>query len=116
VAELIIKDIFRRLDKITIDNSLSYSEFNEFYQRLSLPPMTMMNEETFNREILAKYGGQMNKRGFLNYWKDVIKKGETDVYRWFQAWGYSRGELWPEEARSFMISMHSMEKLSVKIG
>ena len=36
IAELIIKDIFRRLDKLTIDNSLSYNEFKEFYKRLSL--------------------------------------------------------------------------------
>ena len=76
IAELIIKDIFRRLDKLTIDNSLSYNEFKEFYKRLSLQPMS---EETFNRDLLKSYK-EMNKRGFLNFWKDVIKKGEdTDV-------------------------------------
>ena len=38
-----------------------------------------MSEETFNRDLLKSYK-EMNKRGFLNFWKDVIKKGEdTDV-------------------------------------
>jgi len=34
IAELIIKDIFRRLDKITLDNSLSFTELSDFFTRL----------------------------------------------------------------------------------
>ena len=37
IAELIIKDIFRRLDKVTLDNSLSYGELSDFFARLTLP-------------------------------------------------------------------------------
>jgi hypothetical protein len=36
LVDLTIKDIFRRLDKIIINNSLEYGEFKEFYSRLSL--------------------------------------------------------------------------------
>ena len=34
LAQLILKDLFRRLDKLTLDNSLSYQELNEFYKRV----------------------------------------------------------------------------------
>ena len=36
LAEVIIKDIFRRLDKIVINNILEFSEFQEFYQRVGV--------------------------------------------------------------------------------
>jgi hypothetical protein len=36
VAELCVRDIFRRLDKVLINNILEYSEFQEFYGRLNI--------------------------------------------------------------------------------
>ena len=36
IAELCIRDIFRRLDKIMINNILEFSEFQEFYGRLNI--------------------------------------------------------------------------------
>jgi len=35
LVDLTVKDIFRRLDKIIINNVLEYSEFKEFYARLN---------------------------------------------------------------------------------
>lgn len=36
LVDLTVKDIFRRLDKIVINNSLEYPEFKEFYARVNL--------------------------------------------------------------------------------
>jgi hypothetical protein len=36
LVDLVAKDIFRRLDKIIVNNNLEYSEFKEFYQRLNI--------------------------------------------------------------------------------
>lgn len=35
LAELCIKDIFRRLDKYMVNNILEYGEFKEFYSRIN---------------------------------------------------------------------------------
>lgn len=36
LAELCVRDIFRRLDKVMINNILEFSEFQEFYARLNI--------------------------------------------------------------------------------
>jgi hypothetical protein len=46
-----LKDLFRRLDKITIDNCLDYVEFKELYQRFNLK----LSEEDYRRDILRVY-------------------------------------------------------------
>jgi hypothetical protein len=43
IVELCIKDIFRRLDKVMINNVLEYSEFQEFFSRLNIS----MSEQDF---------------------------------------------------------------------
>jgi hypothetical protein len=72
IVELTIKDIFRRLDKVVVDNALEYPEFLNFYKRLNLG----LTEEEFKRSIARVYGGpteQINRKAFLQFWKDSIK-------------------------------------------
>lgn len=73
LAELCIRDIFRRLDKVVINNILEYSEFEEFYGRLNIH----LSEDDFNKKILKRFcnneEGGVNRRGFLEFWKDAIR-------------------------------------------
>lgn len=67
VTDLIVKDIFRRLDKIVINNALEYPEFSEFFSRLG---GRKLSEEDFRQTILKNYccaerAGQVNRRGFI---------------------------------------------------
>ena len=70
LAELCIKDIFRRLDKYMINNKLEYAEFKEFYDRIGVS----LGQEDFRQKILKRFcnnqEGGINKRGFLDFWKD----------------------------------------------
>jgi Ca2+-binding EF-hand superfamily protein len=77
-----LKDLFRKLDKLTIDNCLDYNEFRALYQRLNLK----LTEDDYNRNILRVYSpsypGGLDKRAFLNFWKGLIKlSGEPIVWR-----------------------------------
>ncbi len=58
----------------------------------------------------------MNRAAFIELWRAEAARGETDIHRWFEAWGYTRDELWPTQARTFMLSIHSLEPISVQIG
>lgn len=73
LAELCIRDIFRRLDKVVINNILEYSEFEEFYGRLNIH----LSEDDFSKKILKRFcnndEGGINRRGFMEFWKDAIK-------------------------------------------
>ena len=73
LAELCIKDIFRRLDKVMINNILEHGEFQEFFSRLNI----QFSEQDFQKKVLTKFcnneQGGVNKRGFLEFWKDAIK-------------------------------------------
>ena len=51
LADLCIRDIFRRLDKVMINNILEFSEFQEFYARLNIN----LTEQDFQRKVLAKF-------------------------------------------------------------
>jgi hypothetical protein len=44
ITDIIVKDIFRRLDKIIINNALEFPEFQEFYSRIGGERLT---EEAF---------------------------------------------------------------------
>jgi len=64
ILELTIKDIFRRLDKVVVDNILEYPEFLNFYKRIGY----QISEEDFKAQIARPYGGEsmlINRRGFL---------------------------------------------------
>lgn len=118
LVELQVKDIFRRLDKIMINNSLEFPEFQEFFQRINVK----FTEEDFRKTILKKFcsssstnSGAVNRRGFLGFFKDAIQtQGEAAVWRWLDRWGFDR-ELFPQEARSFMLTLHSMQPIAVQI-
>lgn len=57
----------------------------------------------------------MNKRGFLEFWKDSIRtQGEQAVWRWFEKWGYDK-DLYPFESRSFMLTIHSLKPIAIQI-
>ena len=99
LVESQVRDIFRRLDKIMINNSLEYNEFREFYQRLNI----RLSEDDFAKVILKKFcsattdngAGAVNRRGFMSFFKDAVKtQGEAAVWRWLDRWGYDR-ELFP---------------------
>jgi hypothetical protein len=51
LAELCIKDIFRRLDKVIINNILEYGEFEEFYSRMNVH----LTEDDFSKKILKRF-------------------------------------------------------------
>lgn len=113
LAELCIKDIFRRLDKVIINNILEFNEFQEFYARLNIN----FTEQDFQRNILKKFcnndEGGVSKRGFLDFWKDAIRtQGESAVWRWFEKWGYEK-DLYPVESRCFMLTVHSIHPISI---
>lgn len=114
LVDLIVKDIFRRLDKIVINNMLEYSEFKEFYSRLNI----QLTESDFQSKILNRFcnhAGGVNRRGFLDFFKDAIRtQGESTVWRWFEKWGYDK-DLYPGESRTFMLTIHSLNKVSIQI-
>ena len=51
LAELAIKDIFRRLDKVVVNNILEYSEFQEFYAKFN----SNITELDFKQKILKRF-------------------------------------------------------------
>ena len=51
LLDLTVREIFRRLDKIVINNSLEYAEFQDFYKRVG----TKLSEEDFRKTILRNY-------------------------------------------------------------
>lgn len=114
LVDLTVKDIFRRLDKVMINNSLDYQEFQEFYTRVGLP----LSQEEFNKNILRKFCSNengVNRRGFNQFFKAAVAAhGEPAVWRWLERWGYDR-ELYSQESRSFMLTFHSLQEVSVKI-
>jgi hypothetical protein len=74
--------------------------------------------EDFKKNILRRYcvGTEIkaiNRRGFLQFIKDSIKEhGENVVWRWFEKWGYDK-EMYSQEARCFMLSIHSMKPIAL---
>jgi hypothetical protein len=113
LAELCIKDIFRRLDKVIINNNLEYGEFEEFYSRVNVH----LTEDDFSKKILKRFcnneQGGVNKRGFIEFWKDSIRtQGENAVWRWFEKWGYDK-DLYPVESRCFMLTIHSLKPIAI---
>ena len=115
LAELIIKDIFRRLDKVLINNIIELNEFQEFYGRLNIN----LSEDEFNKKIVKRFcnneEGGINRRGFVDFWKDSIRTlGENAVWRWFEKWGYDK-DLYSTESRCFMLTIHSGQPISIQI-
>jgi hypothetical protein len=110
-----LKDLFRKLDKLTIDNCLDYNEFRILYQRLNLK----LTEDDYNRNILRVYSpsypGGLDKRAFLNFWKGLIKLNkEPIVWRYLEKLGYDR-DMYPVESRNFMLVLHSLKPVAVSV-
>ena len=115
LVELCIKDIFKRLDKVIINNILEFSEFEEFFGKMKID----FTEEDFRRKVLSKYcnneEGGVSRRGFLDFWKDGVKmQGEEAIWRYFEKWGYDR-DLYPCQARCFMLTIHSLKPIAIQI-
>lgn len=115
IAELCIRDIFRRLDKVIINNILEFSEFQEFYSRFNI----QFTEDDFHKKISKKFcnndEGGINRRGFLEFWKDAIRtQGESSIWRWFEKWGYDK-DLHSFESRCFMLTIHSLKPIAIQI-
>jgi len=115
MAELAVRDIFRRLDKAVISNSLDFEEFQEFYGKVGVK----VTESEFKTNVMKKFchssAGSINRRGFSDFWIDIIKtKGEETAWKWLAKWGYDR-DLYPIEARCFMFTIHSLEKISINM-
>ena len=115
LAELCIRDIFRRLDKVIINNVLEFNEFQEFYARLNIN----LTEDEFHRKISKRFcnndEGGINRRGFIEFWKDAIRtQGENAVWRWFEKWGYDK-DLYSCESRCFMLTIHSLKPIEIQI-
>lgn len=73
IADLTIRDVFKRLDKYMINNIVEYGEMQEFYQRMNL----QITEKEFQQKILQRFcnndNGGINRRGFIEFWKDAIR-------------------------------------------
>lgn len=115
LVELCIRDIFRRLDKVIINNIVEYSEFQEFFSRVNID----LTEDDFNKKVLKKFcnneQGGINKRGFIEFFKDAIRtQGEPAIWRWFEKWGYDK-DLHPCESRCFMLTIHSLKPIFIQI-
>lgn len=115
LADLCIRDIFRRLDKVIINNILEYNEFQEFYSRLNIH----LTQDDFQKKVLKKFcnneEGGVNRRGFLEFWEDAVRtQGEAAVWRWFEKWGYDK-DLYPCESRCFMLTIHSLKPIAIQI-
>ena len=118
LATLALHDLFRRLDTLTLDGTLSLAELTTFFTRLSLP----FTQDTYHALLRAHCPGHsehgLDRRAFCEWWRqEALIRGEaSDVMRWLEAWGYTRGEAWPCEARCVMVSMQSMDPVAVRIG
>lgn len=72
LVDVTVRDIFRRLDKIIVNNVLEYSEFKEFYSRVNVA----LSEQDFKLKILKRFcnnDGGVNRRGFCEFFKDAIR-------------------------------------------
>lgn len=115
IADMAVRDLFKRLDKIIINNSLDYPEFQEFFSRIQVP----ISQEEFTRNILRRFSsdaiGSINRRAFLEFFKDAhLKQGEQTLWKWLSAWGYDK-ELWCPASRCFMLTFHSLTQLQLSI-
>ena len=109
IAALTVKDIFRRLDKHTINNNVEFDEFKGLYDRLG----KNLTEKEFKEMVLDKYcnndNGGVNKRGFMEFFEQKARKeGENVIWDWFEKCGYDR-DLYPIESRTFMLTIHSLQ-------
>ena len=78
-----------------------------------------LTEQDFKTKILQRFcnneQGGVSKRGFIDFFKDAIRtQGEATVFRWFEKWGYDR-DLYPNESRCFMLTIHSINRISIQI-
>jgi len=78
-----------------------------------------ISETDFKNKLLKKYAanedGGINKRGFIDFWKDAIQtQGDQAIWRWFDKWGYDK-DLYSHEARCFMLTIHTLKEISIQI-
>ena len=58
---------------------------------------------------------QMNLRGFIDYFTDLIKdRGEKVAWAALKNWGYDE-DLYPTQSRTFILTIHSMIPLKMQI-
>jgi hypothetical protein len=55
LAELMVNDLFKRLDKVVVNNVLELAEFQEFYGRLGDQPGQTISPEDFKSKILNRF-------------------------------------------------------------
>jgi len=106
IAELIAKDIFRRLDKIEINNIIEFDEYQELYSRIN-ENVTMSDYKKVLNEYCHNGEGGLSRRGFLEMFKDLALNNQSKAWKLLKAWGYDE-DLYPVEARTFMLTTHSM--------
>lgn len=74
LVELTVKDIFNRLDSVEVNRAISYSEFQEFYEKIGID----FDESEFRIKVLKQFcvteKGEINLRGFLEFFKQQIRE------------------------------------------
>lgn len=111
LAELTVKDIFQRLDKIRPDQIVEYPEYQEFFGRIN----QNISKDEFNRVLRdnctdGKEG--LSKRGFLQMFKKIAQSNETKAWKLLRAWGYDE-DLYSVEGRSFVMTVQSLWLISL---
>lgn len=95
MASLIAKDLFRRLDKISIDNALQFEEVREFFQ---VGFEETIDERQYRKLLKTKYSHdgdeRLDQRGFLELVRDKVCENEKLAWRAFRNWGYDE-DLYP---------------------
>lgn len=68
----------------------------------------VLNEYCHNGE------GGLSRRGFLEMFKDLALNNQSKAWKLLKAWGYDE-DLYPVEARTFMLTTHSMNLIQMSI-
>merc|ERR1712232_345277 len=110
------KDIFRRLDKIQVNNSLEYKEFSQLLER---GVGDTISQDYYDYNILPNYchnsSKELSLRGFTDWFKDWAKeRGTQEVMRLFTNWGYDT-DLYPTSSRTFVLTVHSRTEVKLMV-
>jgi len=110
---LTAKDLFFRLDKLSIDNALQVEEVNEFLTKAFGEIVDSRDFRKMLKTCSHDSQHRIDKRGFIQLIRNRVADNEKLAWEGFRNWGYDE-DLYPVASRSFVLTVHS--SYPVKLG
>lgn len=97
-----------------ISNSLDFNEVKEMHDTIGLE-LTSAEFSEITKNYCSTAKG-LTLKGFREWFKDTTKShGEDKMLGYLEKLGYD-GELYPVFSRSFILSVHSDQPLTLEVG